>query len=82
MTRSKRSKGVVLPPIDASPEEIAQAIFTFDPTHPRLEEGPEQSPSLYTGPPLTIRIQEGSATHRQLEAWETEARRLEEAGSE
>ena len=82
MAREKRVRGFALPAIDASPEEIAQAIFRFDPAHslPSRETG--QAPGLYVEPPLSITVPKGSATHRWLEEQETEEERRAAAGSE
>ena len=40
------SRKAVLPPVDASPDEIAEAIFTFDPEAPPFPEGHGQAPVL------------------------------------
>lgn len=81
MTKSKRSRGVALPPIDASPEEIAQAIFAFNPDSAPLEEDQAQAHEPRLGEVLSIKVQKGSPTHRVLEDWETEARRRAEEQS-
>lgn len=59
MPRAKR-KGPVLPPIDATPEEIAAAMFTSGPGRLRPQGEPEYASSRYQGPVLTIRTREGS----------------------
>lgn len=73
MTRSKRTTGTVLPPVDASPEEIAQAIFEFNPNAAPLGEGHTQAPEPPPDGELSIKVQEGSPTHRWYEEQEAGA---------
>lgn len=78
---AKKREGFSLPPVDASPEEIAKAMFTFDPTDQRHVEGRRQAALRHPGEPLTIKIPEGGVVHQWLEEQEAEARRREEEQS-
>lgn len=76
---AKRSRGMALPPVDASPEEVAKALF-----EPQLQLRREQgrARSRFLGETLTITVPEGSEVHRWLEAQETARRQAAEAKSE
>ena len=53
MARGKKVRGVALPPIDASPEEIARALF--EPLS-RPDRGQEPVRSRLLGPPQSITV--------------------------
>lgn len=71
MVGSKRARGVALPPIDASPEEIAQAIFGFNPDCAPLAEElqPEKPRRLVSEPIELIDRGEGSTQYQATRRW-------------